>query len=246
VTPIQGSLGATDLSGWVWATRDQVAEMLSEFAPDILRTPTLAGAEYVLSGLNLFSSFRPTFEYYTTFGGYNYIAGWTATQSGGTAYVPDVSAQYPVFYGSFSVAGLAALDYANPYLGVWLYRSTPFHNIGQALLGTNGQAVLKGSGALTPGAATALSVQNARPGSMALIAVGSTASNRPFLGGVFVPSRDLLLQRMPLDAGGHLALIGAWPASIPSGISLYAQCWFVDPGTPGGAAASNALRIDVP
>lgn len=246
VTPILGSYGGQDLTGWVWATDAQVTSLFSDFVPEILGTPEVAGANYVLPGLGFFSLFRPTFEYYTTFGGYNYVAGWTASESGGAARIASVSAQYPVFYGSFSVSGLADTSTSDAFRGLWLYRQTPFHNLGQALAGTNGAAVLRGSGTLVAGSTTTLSVLGGKEGAPALVVIGSRAVNVPLLGGTFVPSRDLGLVRTTLDAYGQLSLAGPWPAGLPSGSSVYVQVWFADAGAPAGAAATNALRIDVP
>lgn len=246
VTPITGSFGGVDLGGWVWATNDQVTSLLAEFAPEIENQPFVDGPAYVLPGLFFFSSFRPTFEYYTTFGGYNFLAGWTASDAGSSARIASVSAQYPVFYGHFSVAEQASKSSADVYRGLWLYRQTPFHNIGFALAGTNGEAVLKGSGTLVAGTPTTLSVLGGRANAPALLAVGTQALNLPLLGGTFVPSRNLATVRTTLDANGQLTLTGAWPAGLASGTSVYAQLWFLDSGAPAGGAATNALRIDVP
>jgi len=245
-TPISGSFSGLDLTGWVWATEAQVTSMFSDWVPEITVTPFVGGSAYVLQGLGFFSSFRPTFEYYTTFGGYNYLSAWTATGAGDQASLASVSAQYPVFYGSFAVGDLASKGSADAYRGLWLYRQTPFHNLGFALAGTNGAAVLRGSGALTAGASTTLTVLGGKENAPALVAFGSRAVNVPLLGGTFVPSRDLGVVRTTLDLYGQLTLTGAWPAGIPSGSEVYVQVWFPDAGGPAGAAATNAIRIDVP
>jgi len=246
VTPITNPAGGTHLLGWVWATDEQVRSLFSDFVPEILVTPDLGGPAYVLQGLGFFSVFRPTFEYYTTFGGYNYLSGWTATAVGGAARIASVSAQYPVFDGGFSVTGLADQSSSEPYRGLWLYRQTPFHNLGFAKAGTNGAAVLRGSGTLSAGTTTTLDVLGGKEGAPALVAIGSRAVNVPLLGGTFVPSRDLGTVRTTLDAYGQLTLSGLWPAGIASGSSVYVQVWFADAGATGGAAATNAIRIDVP
>jgi hypothetical protein len=246
VTPCVGTLGSAALDGWTWANEAQVTSMLSDFVPEILTTPSLGGSQYVLIAMYFFGPFQPTWEYYTTFGGYNYLTAWTATAAGGLAATASASAQWPVFHGSFDVGALAATDSVSAFRGVWLYRQTPFSNLGHALPGTNGPALLKGEGSVTPGATTTLRVQNGAPSATALLAIGLSTVNAPVYGGTFVPSPDVVLAPLPLDAYGNLTLITPWPAGVPSGTALYLQSWFADGGAVFGVAATNAIRIDVP
>jgi hypothetical protein len=245
-TPCSGTLGGLNLSGWTWATESQVLELFSEFLPEILNDSSIGGAAYVLPGLGFFSAFKPTFEFYTTFGGYNYISGWTATAAGGQAATASVSAEYPVFYGSFDVGALASVDATSAYRGLWAFRQTPFHNLGQALPGTNGAALLKGSGSLAPGAPTNLQVQGGLPNAPAALILGLSQLYLPLLGGTLVPSPDSFIQPLTLNNFGSLTITAPWPAAFPSGASLYLQTWFLDAGAPQGVAATNAVRIDAP
>jgi hypothetical protein len=246
VTPIAGSVNGVNLSGWVWATRDQVTEVMAEFAPEIALTGTVGGPAYTLSALGFLDYFNPTFAFYTTFGGSLYVSGWTATQDAGSAYVPEASGEYPVFNGYLNTAALAATNTQSQYRGIWLYRQTPFSNVGSSLAGSNGEAVLAGFGSVTPGASTTLRVFNAYPSTFGLVAIGASRIDLPFLGGVFVPSLDTLISPLAFDQFGNLTLTGNWPAGIPSGAVLYAQAWFLDPGNAEGAGATNAVRIAVP
>jgi hypothetical protein len=122
VTPCSGVLSGVDITGYVWATKAQVQELLAEFLPAMAESETEGAPAYVLPALGFFGSFQPTFEYYTTFGGYNYINGWSATESDGVAWAPEVSAEYPVFYGYFSVAGTVGVDVPSQFRGVWLFK----------------------------------------------------------------------------------------------------------------------------
>lgn len=125
VTPCSGSIGATDLTGWVWASQNQVRTLFSYSVPEILTTPTLSGPAYMVSALVFMDSIRPTWQYYTTFGGYLYTAGWTSTANeSGTAILTQVSSQYPVFDGLWSVAGANLTTFSSNTLGAWFWRST--------------------------------------------------------------------------------------------------------------------------
>jgi hypothetical protein len=122
VTPCSGILSGVDITGYVWATKEQVQELFAEFAPEMSDVETVGGPAYVLSALGFFGSFQPTWEYYTTFGGYNYINGWTSSESDGVAWAPEASAQYPVFDGYFNVAAMVDVNTPSAFRGVWLFK----------------------------------------------------------------------------------------------------------------------------
>lgn len=247
-TPCAGSVGGVDLTGYVWATRTQVLELLSEFLPDIADELTLGGPAYTLPGLGFFGSFKPTFEFYTTFGGYNYLSGWTSTVVGSAAYVPEVSAEYPVFNGYFNLQAQAATSSTSTFRGIWLFKPPvgPFVNLGHSLPGTYGAPGLTGSGPLTAGSTTTLSIKHGNPSGTALLAIGTSAINLPTLGGTFVPSPDLLIAGLPLDANGAVTLSAPWPAGVPSATTFYFQAWIADSEGPLGVASTNALSVVAP
>lgn len=125
VTPCSGSIAGTDLTGWVWASQSDVRTLMSYWVPEILTTDAVGGSAYVLQALTFLEAIRPTWQYYTTFGGYLYTAGWTSTQNeDGTAILAAASGQYPVFDGAFSVAGANLPTYSSNTLGAWFWRST--------------------------------------------------------------------------------------------------------------------------
>ncbi len=122
-SPCEGTLNGVDVTGWVWASQEQVRKMFAEFVPELNDVPSVAGAQYVLPALGFCDgAFSPTWSFYTTFGGYLYVGGLTSTlHQDGTAALASASAQYPVFYGSFSVVGSAATTSASQQVGVWLH-----------------------------------------------------------------------------------------------------------------------------
>ncbi|MGQ0552766.1 MAG: hypothetical protein ACT4PU_06055 [Planctomycetota bacterium] len=124
--------------------------------------------------------------------------------------------------------------------------STVWANLGNALGGLQGLPVLSCWGPLTSGSNVQLSLQNARTGSSSTLIVGLGALNAPFKGGVLVPQPDILIAGLPTGATGQVVLNSAWPAGLPSGLSLYFQHWITDSGAPFGLAASNAMRGTTP
>ncbi len=128
LAPCTGSVSGRDLTGWTWATREQVRTFFSYFESRILDQPTLTGSAYLLTALNFLGGgyINPTFSYYTTFGGYLYVSGWMADQyENGHGGLASASAQYPAFDAHWSIE--AATDPATVpmFNGVWLWRALP-------------------------------------------------------------------------------------------------------------------------
>ena len=67
VTPCSGILGTQDLTGWVWATDQRIAELFGKFMPGITAAGSLSGSPCVLPVLSFLSTFIPTYSGYTTF-----------------------------------------------------------------------------------------------------------------------------------------------------------------------------------
>lgn len=125
VTPCSGTLGTQDLTGWIWATHDQVAELFEEFMPGVTELGSVSGGACVLPGLGFTNVFTPTWSSYTTFGASFYISGWTSTVAarGGspTAFVPEVSAGYQPHHGAFNLLAQAGVGTQSQYRGAWLF-----------------------------------------------------------------------------------------------------------------------------
>ncbi|MFZ4575160.1 MAG: GC-type dockerin domain-anchored protein [Phycisphaerales bacterium] len=123
--PCAGAVGGRDLTGWYWASQAEVQELFAQFAPELADLECVGGPAFVLPGLYMLGGgvLNPTWSYYTTFGGYLYVSGWTRTLgSGTTAIVASASAQYPVFDGSLCVSGQAEVSAVPQFNGVWLWR----------------------------------------------------------------------------------------------------------------------------
>ena len=127
LTPATGSAGGVDLTGWTWATPEQVGQLYSYFAPDILATPCIGGPAYTLAGIVFLGGgyIDPTFAYYSEFGANLYTNGWTAElDEFGDGVMASASASYPVFDGAFCLTQSAATDSRPLYTGVWLWKAT--------------------------------------------------------------------------------------------------------------------------
>ena len=91
-----------------------------------------------------------------------------------------------------------------------------------------------------------LHLANMAQNSHCALIIGAFQANLLLLGGVLVPSPNLVVAGLPTGPTGALDLTGTWPVGVPNGASLYFQVWIVDAGGVAGAAATNGLRATVP
>ncbi|MCB9899278.1 MAG: Ig-like domain-containing protein [Planctomycetes bacterium] len=117
---------------------------------------------------------------------------------------------------------------------------------GRGTLGSNGTPHLQGSGPLVGGATVAWTITSGLPNGSAWLVLGFSLLDAPFKGGVLVPSPDVLVGGLPLDAAGSLPIGFTWPAGLVGGVMLALQAWIADPGNPSGFASSNALVATTP
>ncbi|MBK6942142.1 MAG: hypothetical protein IPH13_18335 [Planctomycetes bacterium] len=123
---------------------------------------------------------------------------------------------------------------------------SPWTNLGNALAGTPGLPSLTADGNLRAGTPVTLHLANMAQNSNFALIIGAFQANLPLLGGVLVPSPNLVVAGLPTGPTGALDLTGTWPVGVPNGASLYFQVWIVDAGGVAGAAATNGLRATVP
>ena len=132
---------------------------------------------------------------------------------------------------------------------VFRIEDTPFTNLGGGIVGAHQETpTLVGSGTLVAGAPTTLTVDDARPGAAALLLLSPNPLGVPVFGGTLWPdpSPPGLVAPASIDATGGLVIGAAWPAGVPSGLSLYFQVFVSDAAAAGGAAATNGLLAVVP
>jgi len=113
--------------------------------------------------------------------------------------------------------------------------------LGDGLAGSSGLPVLEGDGVLAAGGAVTLTLSNALASSATALVIGLSNVGSSFKGGVLVPSPDLVIPGLPVNASGGLALSGVWPSGVPSGVTIWFQHWISDLSAPQGLAASNGL-----
>ena len=119
-------------------------------------------------------------------------------------------------------------------------------DLGNGLTGTGATPVLIAAGTLEANSQGVVGLATDLAGGTAHLVVGLSLLNAPFKGGTLVPSADVLILGLPLDAAGDLALPYTWPAGVPSRASLYMQFWMPDAGAPVGFSASNGVRGETP
>lgn len=124
--------------------------------------------------------------------------------------------------------------------------ASPWVDLGFGLAGVSGVPTLIGTGSLQAGTTATLLLADAAPTAPAALIIGATPSFVPFLGGVLVPSPNLVLVGLLTDATGALTLAGTWPPAIPTGTTIYFQMWIQDAAAVFGTAASNGLELVAP
>ncbi len=120
-------------------------------------------------------------------------------------------------------------------------------DVGGALPGSRGPPKLEGSGLLVDGDYVTLSLSSANPASPVVAIGGFSVAGAPLLGGILVPSPDVIIMNAAtVDGFGQAQVSTYWPPGLPSGLDLYFQFWIPDPVGPFGYAASNGLTAQVP
>jgi hypothetical protein len=116
-------------------------------------------------------------------------------------------------------------------------------DVGKSMGGTNGDPVLTGTGSLAPFSTMTLSLANAAPSSLTVLALGFTRIDLPLFGGTVVPNWNTLGTVILFsDPTGHLTIsIPSLPSGFTSGTRIYGHWWVLDAGGPQGFAASNAV-----
>jgi len=118
-------------------------------------------------------------------------------------------------------------------------------DLGSGLAGTAGVPRLIGHGSLDPGTPWALDLTEGLSNATAAIFVSGAAANLPFRGGMLVPAPQVTILTAT-DGGGRIQLGGTAPAGLNPGQDFFAQIWIADPAAIAGAAASNAVTVQVP
>ncbi len=121
-SPCEGVVDGVDLTGWIWASDQEVLSLFAEFAPAVTTTGAVGGPDYTLAGLSFTNVFIPTSSTYTVVGGFFSLSGWSSTSHMDGASVPAVAASYNPHNASFSVNTTAPASSESNLRGLWLFR----------------------------------------------------------------------------------------------------------------------------
>jgi hypothetical protein len=161
---------------------------------------------------------------------------------------PGLAAQ-PALAGAdgVAVAAYAWMQRDEPFATWRNARRTigPWAELDGALAGAAGAPMLDGRGTLTAGSTIEFAVSGGRALSPGLLIGGTARADRPFRRGVMVPRRDRSFN-YATDVAGRARVTLPLAVGLPSGTSVYAQAWLLDPTGPAGATASNAIRAVAP
>lgn len=185
-----------------------------------------------------------TLSYCTFIGGSTNSAGFifdVATLGGGDFVVggKSASADQPSTPGAYDE------DWNQIFVSHFAVDIT-WTSLGSGLAGSSGIPSLTGEGGLTAGETTTLVIQRAKALSSAWLVIGLGKLAAPFKQGVLVPSPDLVLGGIPIDATGKATLSFVWPAGLPAGLATYHQVWISDPAAAAGLSATNGLQALTP
>jgi hypothetical protein len=120
-----------------------------------------------------------------------------------------------------------------------------FDDLGGGVPGSAGPVVLTTHSTLIGGDGIVFALTGTPPFQPVVLILGAAQLGAPFKSGTLWPSPSALISLMT-NGAGQLTLSTTWPASVPSGFSLWAQYWFPDVGAVSGFAGSNGVRGTVP
>jgi hypothetical protein len=115
---------------------------------------------------------------------------------------------------------------------------TPLH---PGLAGGDGVPTLVVDASLKPASLGEIRITGGAANAPTILAIGRDGLGEPFKGGVLYPDPLHVVNGLLLDGQGALSLPFLWPASLMSGLDVWAQAWIVDGVGPFGLAATNGV-----
>jgi hypothetical protein len=228
-TCLLGDSPPTGLPGLITGTLNKVVDSISL---DVINGSTATGANFTLTAFGLDDEeVASETVFLTTMGSASFVKQLSVTAPAIRSFTLT-TAHDPGY--TFAMDSLQA----HVVEGDWT-------DLGQGLAGTHGAPTLVGNGTLYGGDLMALTLSSALESSIAAVVVGLGEINIPFMGGVMVPSIDLLIW-VPTSPTGFFETAVPWPEGAPSGSTLTFQFWVVDAAGPFGLSASNAVRATAP
>jgi hypothetical protein len=105
---------------------------------------------------------------------------------------------------------------------------------------------LAAQGQLVAGHSIGIALSHMQQFQPTILIVGISALDAGFKGGTLWPSPDLVIPGLVTGGSGGFSLATTWPASVPTGFSIWAQSWAPDSGVPQGFCASNGVHATAP
>lgn len=161
-------------------------------------------------------------------------SAWTVTTPGSYA---NAFVRGRAQNGLYVVGGNLA-HLRDPEEGQW-------SDLGFALPGGSAAATLTGEGVFQLGQPMYLRSTGAPPQAFGLWVAGLAPSLQPLLGGVLVPSADLVLGHFA-DPAGRAVWTPPVTTGLPTGLGLWLQAWYLDPSQPSSVRATNGLSTRTP
>lgn len=115
-------------------------------------------------------------------------------------------------------------------------------NLGFALPGVAGKPSLTTSTNFGATSNFEMELAGAAPSAPVIHVLGGSVALLPTLGGILVPTADLLVFGTTSVAGSDQLNI-AWPATFAPGSEVFAQSWTIDAAATQGLSASNGLKL---
>jgi hypothetical protein len=123
LSPCAGVVSGKDLTGWVWASEAQVAQLFSLWAPEILIDRN-AAAGNLWAGIGLTNVFTPTQWFANTYQSSTYVGGWTSsTDSSGAPIAGGGGWSTPPHAGGVSIGPVANPNQGSSARGVFMWRA---------------------------------------------------------------------------------------------------------------------------
>lgn len=160
----------------------------------------------------------------------------------GTLFSAYVSADGSTIVGNQSSVSTSAYR-VHVAGGAW---PKPWPDLGNGLAGVAGNPRLIGLGDPTPGSSCSLTLSHAAVSAQAVLFLSTSAAPTPFKGGMLLPVPPLAILPMATYSTGSIPLAFAWPAGLPSGLSLTYQYAIADAAAVHGVALSNAVQSNSP
>jgi Tol biopolymer transport system component len=160
---------------------------------------------------------------------------------GSSGFRPALSADGRSIAFDSAAGNLVAGDTAG-HDDVFVHDRGQWTDIGGALPGVNGDAVLSGTGSLVAGSRAALDLVKAAPDAVAILFAAQQSQPVSFKGGVLEAFPILVIVTVMTDGVGAAALAFTWPAGLPAGSALFFQYAIDDAAAIHGVALSNAVE----